>query len=311
MKIDLTKYCGASHIRDTHLLALEIAAMHKTGKPIVLSLGTDGWDIVANGIENIVKDIADKLRIPYPNITFQSTDRLGKSETFVVTTVGNRLLPKNLKPIDFKNPDKNNFGLFIGRGTNERLYAFWKARKMQNSIATCHVNTNSILEYNCDFTSFICENNEKWQEIKPILPYSDIIDKNFHFGTQDTFTQIYRFDLDPIWHETYNNIAIEIVCETNIASGTFFMTEKIFRPIYYGRLFLVIGSPNFESNLKSLGFDTFDDILDKAYDTESSYIRVDKVFNSLQKFMRNPVDYNTITDRLKNNQQRLIELANE
>jgi len=27
--------------------------------------------------------------------------------------------------------------------------------------------------------------------------------------------------------------------------------------------------------------------------------------------MRNPVDYNTITDRLKNNQQRLIELANE
>lgn len=311
MKIDLTKYCGASHTRDTHLLALEIAAIYRTGQRIVLSLGTDGWDIVENGIEQVVKDIANKLHIPYSNITFESTDRIGKSETFVVTTVKNRLLPKNLKPIDFKNPDKNNFGLFIGRGTNERLYAFWKTRNMQNGIATCHVNTNSILEDKSDFTSFICAHNEKWQEIKLVLPYSDIIDKKFHFGTQDTFTQIHRFNLDPVWHETYNNIAIEIVCETNIASGTFFMTEKIFRPIYYGRLFLVIGSPDYERNLRELGFDTFDDILDKTYDTESSYIRVDKVFNSLKKYMRAPINYSNIATRIKNNQNRLLELAYE
>jgi len=311
MKIDLTQYCGTNHTRDTHLLALEIEKTYRENERVLLSLGTDGWDIVENGIEQVVKDIADKLNIPYSNITFESTDRLGKSETFVVNIIKTRLLPNNLKLPEFKNPDKNNFGLFIGRGTNERLYAFWKAKKMQNGIVTCHVNTNNVTEHKCDFAQFICEHNDKWQEIKLVLPCSDIIDNKFNHGAQDSWHIIYRFDLDHIWRETYNNIAIEIVCETNTSPGTFFITEKTFRPLYYGRLFLVIGSPQFEQNLKDLGFDIFDDILDKSYDNLESYMRVDAVFDSLQKYIDNPVDYNILKQRLINNQKLLVKVAHE
>ena len=308
-KIDLTKYCGASHTRDTHLLALEIAAIHRTGQSIFLSLDPEGWDIVDNGIERVVKDIADNLHIPYSNITFGSTDRLCKSETFKVKQRRNGLLQRDMKPFEINPPNENNFGLFVGRGTNERLYAFWKAIHFKNSVITCNVEIDSITEHACDFTPFICEHNEKWEQIKSVLPYRPSVDKNL-LSERDR-NQTVRFANDRSWRNVYANINVEIVCETNTSLGTFFMTEKIFRPIYYGRLFLVIGSPEFESNLNQLGFDTFDDILDKTYDTESSYIRVDKVFNSLQKFMQNPVDYSSITDRLKNNQQRLIELANE
>ena len=311
MKIDLTKYCGASHTRNTHLLALEIEKTYRENKSVLLSLGTDGWDIVANGIENIVKEIADTLSIPYEQIMFESADLLCKSNIFKHVKHPNNLIPDNLKERNFKLPAQLVVGLFLGRATAERLYAFWKSRELKNSVRTCHLQVQNIQEYNSDFTQFICEHNDKWQEIKSILPYSDIIDKTFNHGTPDTFTKVYRFDSDPVCHKTYDNIAIEIVCETNITSGTFFITEKTFRPLYYGKLFLVIGSPQFEQNLKDLGFDIFDDILDKSYDNLESYMRVDAVFDSLQKYIDNPVDYNILKQRLLNNQKLLVKVAHE
>jgi hypothetical protein len=111
-----------------------------------------------------------------------------------------------------------------------------------------------------------------------------------------------------VWDEIYNDISIEIVCETNTTADTFFVTEKTSRPIAYGRLFMVIGSPEFEQNLKQMGFDIFDDIIDKSYDTESSYIRVDAVFNSLGELLCNPVDMQALLPRLQANQRVLENL---
>lgn len=303
MVIDLTKYMGADHTRDLHLLALEIAKVHKTGQPIVLDQKHEGWDIVETGMEQIVKHCADNLHIPYSKITFRSSDRLTKSCIFKHEFNNIKLFWKPFRPI-YTEPLENNYALLLGRATNERLYAF-SVSSNSNSIRTCHLNTEYITQHNSDFTQFICEHNSKWQSIKKNLPYSDVGD---YIKPPIIFGNVHDRSF---WKNIYSRVSIEVVCETNTSSGTFFITEKTLRPIAYGRLFLIVGSPKFESNLKSLGFDTFDDILDKTYDAESSYIRVDKVFNSLQKFMRNPVDYNTITDRLKNNQQRLIELANE
>ena len=294
---------GADHTRDLHLLALEIANVHKTGEPIILDQKHEGWDIVETGLEQVVKQCADNLHIPYTKISFRSSDRLTKSSIFKHEFNNNKMFWEQFTP-SYSSPSENNYALLLGRATNERLYAF-SISSNNNSIRTCHLNTEYITEHNSDFRQFICEHNNKWQSIKNNLPYSDIgdyIKPPIIFGNAKDKN---------FWSMIYDRVSIEVVCETNTASGTFFITEKTIRPISYGRLFLIIGSPNYERNLKELGFDTFDDILDKAYDTESSYIRVDKVFNSLQKFMLNPVDYNTITDRLKNNQQRLIELANE
>jgi hypothetical protein len=94
--------------------------------------------------------------------------------------------------------------------------------------------------------------------------------------------------------------------ETNQTADTFFITEKTFRPIAYGKLFLVIGSPEFEQNLKRMGFDIFDDIIDKSYDSESSYIRVDAVFKSLGELLHNPVDMQSLLLRLQAN-KRVLE----
>lgn len=310
-KIDLTKYCGAVRHWNTHLLALEIAKIYQKNNKVLLSLNTNGFDIVDNGIESVVKDIADYLQIPYKHIVFESADRLTKSNIFAHNKKPNYLLPKNLQYCQYAPPIQQGVGLFIGRATNERLYAFYKSQNLEKSLRTCHLNVNALKETSADFTGFICEHNEKWQEINKLFPYSDI-DQEFDYHNMETVQEKVRgFDLDKVWLSVYAKIDIEIVCETNTTPNTFFVTEKTFRPLHYGRLFLVIGSPEFEQNLKEFGFDIFDDILDKSYDDLEGYMRVDAVFNSLQKYVNNPVDYNILKQRLINNQKLLEKCAYE
>jgi hypothetical protein len=301
--IDITNYCGAAHSRDVEILACKIA-QHKD-EEIVLDLIHEGWDIVENGIEQKVKNICDELGIPYTQIEFTSSDRLCKSETFkhTINPEYTTYYSKRFKETEIVSSTKFNYGLFCGRATNERLYSFWKHKNWQYSDrgkASLHLDVDTVVEWSSDFTEFICEHNERWQSLVPLLPYSDA-DEYFLPGTEST-------SYADTWKNTYKDIVIEIVCETNTTADTFFITEKTFRPIAYGKLFLVIGSPLFEQNLKRMGFDIFDDIIDKSYDSESSYYRIDAVFKSLGEILRNPVDMQELFPRLLANKRVLENL---
>jgi len=303
--IDIRDYCGAAHSRDVEILACKIA-QHKDEK-IVLDLKHEGWDIVENGIEQKVKNICDELNIPYTQIEFTSSDRLCKSKTFkhTINPKYTTYFSDPFKEITTVPSTKFNYGLFCGRATNERLYSFWKHKNWRYQVlgkASMHLDISTVTEWNSDFTGFICEYNECWQSLIPIIPYSDIdsyIKPPIIFGNNT--------DVD-LWKRVYSELMIEVVVETNQTLDTFFITEKTFRPIAYGKLFLVIGSPEFEQNLKRMGFDIFDDIIDKSYDIESSYYRVDAVFKSLGELLRNPVDIQALLPRLQANKRVLENL---
>ncbi len=303
--IDITNYCGASHSRNVEILACKIA-QHKDEK-IVLDLKHEGFDIVENGIEQKVKNICNELTIPYAQIEFTSSDRLCKSETFkhTINPKYTTYFSDPFKEITTVPSTKFNYGLFCGRATNERLYSFWKHKNWRYQVlgkASMHLDISTVTEWNSDFTGFICEYNECWQSLIPIIPYSDIdsyIKPPIIFGNNT--------DVD-LWKRVYSELMIEVVVETNQTPDTFFITEKTFRPIAYGKLFLVIGSPEFEQNLKRMGFDIFDDIIDKSYDGESSYYRVDAVFKSLGELLRNPVDIQALLPRLQANKRVLENL---
>jgi hypothetical protein len=306
VKIDLTKYCGAAHSRDVEILACKIA-QHKD-EEIVLDLMHEGWDIVENGIEQKVKNICDELDIPYTQIEFTSSDRLCKSETFkhTINPEYATFFPDLHKDEKIVPSTKFNYGLFCGRATNERLYSFWKHKNWRYhelGKASMHLDVNTVTEWNSDFTSFICEYNERWQSLITMLPYSDA--DEYCLPGDNSKEQLWDNNL---WEKHYKDTAIEIVAETNQTADTFFITEKTFRPIAYGKLFLVIGSPEFEQNLKRMGFDIFDDIIDKSYDSESSYYRVDAVFKSLGELLRNPVDMQSLLPRLLANKRVLENL---
>ena len=303
--IDITPYCGASRNWNTEILACKIA--QNSNEKIILDLKHEGWDIVENGIEQKVKIICDELKIPYTQIEFRSCDRLCKAKTFKHKNT-NELLNFFARffqqDIQIVLPNKFQYGLFCGRASNERLYAFYHHKNWKYSNkgkASMHLDVNDVPEVTSDYAEFIIEYNKKWKELCKILPYSDVS----HYMKPPLRRQSEDKNL---WNNIYKDIAIEIVCETNTTPDTFFMTEKIIRPIAYGKLFLVIGSPNFELNLKHIGFDIFDDIIDKNYDKESSYMRVDNVFQSLEKFLSNPIDIEALLPRLEANKKVLNKL---
>jgi hypothetical protein len=66
----------------------------------------------------------------------------------------------------------------------------------------------------------------------------------------------------PAFQETYVNL----VTETTVRADTPMLSEKTFKPIATGQLFVLIASPGAIQFLRDIGFDTFDDIIDHSYD---------------------------------------------
>ncbi len=66
--------------------------------------------------------------------------------------------------------------------------------------------------------------------------------------------------------EIYNRTAYTLVTETNGVNQFNFYTEKIVKPILAQRLFVAIAGRHYLRNLRAMGFQTFDGIIDESYD---------------------------------------------
>jgi hypothetical protein len=93
-------------------------------------------------------------------------------------------------------------------------------------------------------------------------------------STESTVVPMTRFDMvGSIQHgidESYLNIVLETYADYNEP----FVSEKIFKPIRGGQLFLVQGGPGSINCLRKLGFDVYDDFIDHAYyDNEPDWRR--------------------------------------
>lgn len=299
-------FVGVERCYDIEVLACKIA-QHKH-EHIVLDFKENARNLATSGIETAVKNICDTLVIPYGQIEFRSCDRLTNGNIFKHKINDHMLwfFPQMaLDSVEITIPNSYNYGLFCGRPTNERLYSFHKHVTWDNrarGLASQHLNLEIEDESNSDYTQFICEHHDKWQTIRPLIPCSDV-DSGY------VYKEMKGASKGQQWRNMYNKLAVEIIIETIQTPDVFFLTEKTYRPINYGRLFFVVGSENFESNLKKLGFDIFDDLLDKSYDHLSSYMRIDKIFKSLDQLLKNPIDYNKILHRLEKNKLLLQDMA--
>ena len=66
--------------------------------------------------------------------------------------------------------------------------------------------------------------------------------------------------------KVYAQSAYSLISETSCDNRFSFITEKIAKPIIACRLFIVISGQYYLRNLRSLGFKTFDGIIDESYD---------------------------------------------
>jgi hypothetical protein len=84
----------------------------------------------------------------------------------------------------------------------------------------------------------------------------------------------------------YSNIFLDIVCNTYLTGSTFYMDEKIWRPIITKTPFIVHGPRNFIKNFRKMGFQTFDQWWDEGYSEDHADYQTRAILNIIDQLSR-------------------------
>jgi hypothetical protein len=109
-------------------------------------------------------------------------------------------------------------------------------------------------------------------------------------------------------HPAYRETYVNLVTETNINALTPMLSEKSFKPIIAGQLFVLIASPGAVQFLRDIGIDTFDDLIDHGYDGQvDPRSRIRDAIKQIDRLMTlNLAEiYTRISPRLKRNSEYL------
>ena len=112
----------------------------------------------------------------------------------------------------------------------------------------------------------------------------------------------------------YHNFFVEIVVETYFTGSTFFPTEKTWRPILLKTPFIVQGPQDYLSNLKKLGFQTFDKWWDEGYSEDPAdhqIVEIQKVIDTIGNWSESKIQkvYNDMKPVLDNNFECMQNLS--
>ena len=207
-----------------------------------------------------------------------------------------------------------------------RAHKWWRATCILN-LKKHNILTNSIWSYHsdCDIGDSFEDNPIDLSEIK--IKQNDlknfvnsgpyVYDKNFETHNDHRFV-----NLEPL-HQSYFNLVIETHFDADQSKGVF-LTEKTFKPIKFGQPFIIIGTANSLKLLRSLGYRTFDSVIDNSYDSiENNTERWKAIRNTIQNVKKESPEklfekcYNDIihnqyhfTHRIKENLNYIIKEIN-
>ena len=153
---------------------------------------------------------------------------------------------------------------------SHRIINWFMLRELNDCLITMrndpHDNPNNII--------LTKEEQKQWEvERKKLEPRQ-------HFSREGK-----RVDAD-ILHEAYTDSYVNLVTET-VTCPKVFMSEKTWKPIASGQLFMILGNPGTIKHLRNQGIDCFDDIIDHSYDTvQDTRERIAGLHQSLDKLLK-------------------------
>jgi len=213
----------------TNEMKKRIKKLKKQGFKIILALPWESYDNFIKG-DFSIKEIEEEVKKDYLWTGQQSWFWF-----YMVTkhTKNNLFFNHNNKKYDFlylnKQPRAHRLKLYEKLVMNKSL---------ENSLYSFTDHENSI-QLNFDYE----------------LPWLDTKKRYPRHG----------FDQD-IYEKPYNETGCSIVSETNDNNTDVFMTEKIWKPIIAGHVFIVHGNYQYLKKLKEIGYKTFESVFDESYD---------------------------------------------
>lgn len=175
-------------------------------------------------------------------------------------------------------PKTKIFDILLGQPKPHRTHIY-------NYINHNELNDRVVMTYMKDFTKSIQQQDESgwiWESEPTVNEFKWTVTMVEYHGFELSLSQIIPINI-------YNQTAYTIVAETTFDNHYSFYTEKIVKPILAERLFLVLGGQHYLRNLRSMGFKTFDTIVDESYDDEAdNNTRFGMVCEEMRKLINRP-----------------------
>jgi len=207
-----------------------------------------------------------------------------------------------------------HFGNFIGHSNKYRLQT--------SSHLRAYYADKTLQSYHCTVT------DEYHRE------YIGLEDLMFIGAKESTLNTAYNhikhapIELDEIMHfpilqpaninilKYYPKFFVEIVNLTFFSGTTFYVDEKVWRPVLALTPFMIQGPSNLIKNLRQIGFKTFHQWWDEGYSEDPDGCQVSCIFDNLEQLSKLSIwelqsMYQDMLPTLKYNKDLLLELTKE
>ena len=230
-----------------------------------------------------------------------------------------RKLQDDLKksPTVYKIFDANikHFGNFTSRGSRNRL--------LIGSYLYSNYKDKTLQTYHCNIKDDYHKASIFFDELlwsTPLIGYADNAYK-FLTGVTPIKFEEEQVESYPIRdykmygiNAAYPRIFVDVVCQTYCQGTTFYIDEKVWRPIMMKTPFIVQGPVHFINNFKKLGFKTFNRWWDENYSEAPWNMQVHDIFkivDGLSKLSINQLTniYEEMKPTLDYNYEKFMNLS--
>lgn len=226
---------------------------------IELSIDPEAVDFATLGVYDML-DLFD-----FNRVDIITRNPLESNNKYHITVIPNQWLPKQ-ENIDFSYHDwsgKKTFFTLFGRPTAARLglAAHLFENHSKNSLVHFSATTidDNLIQFELDklleYHSDIIESAGKMIKVLPLL-----------LSSTERYTSTNGYDFGDPLTAYYKDILIDVVVESHVMGKTFFPTEKVLRPIWLKKPFVIFASKNFLEYFRQMGFRTFSDFWSEEYD---------------------------------------------
>ena len=167
--------------------------------------------------------------------------------------------PTSLDQLTPYSIKEKTFDILLGRikPHRDKIYNYVQSNNLQDRVIMTYLKgRDDIALQKQDSSGWLWE------------PGTDLPEHDINWTVTPVHYQGHNMSLSQIIpFSVYNKTAYSVVAETNYDNRYSFFTEKIVKPILAERLFIAVSGRHYLKNLRSVGFKTFDGIIDETYDT--------------------------------------------
>jgi hypothetical protein len=297
-----------------------IQAVQSKPAVIQIDLNGEGPCCQRNGIYDLLDNICGVFNYPKQQIEIHTANFIERHHDYVIVKHHQNYELRNAQnkyttgvdSVKKFDQDFQHFGHFIGHSNKERLHlaSYLQANHRAHTLQSYHCDvSNSYHRSFIGIEDMMCDIN---------------IPKQHLVWAFDLITHG-PLKLDPINVDyigpdlTYNitdyypGFFLELVSLTFNKGNTFYIDEKIWRPMLMRTPFMVQGPANLIVNLRKLEFQTFDKWWDEGYSEDPNDCQVPAMIENIQRLSKLSLTelesmYNDMTSVLDHNLHRLLEL---